>query len=135
MKRNTFGILVTLLACMPMLHAESFTANSETYTYTVQSTSTPSSGVKHTRLRFSAPNTCNVSIVEVDLTNPDVRVEAFIGRIKCLRPKRLQVYIPVKPVPAGNRWWHKTAISGPCPAKRELRQVFMPLQPAWEGQW
>ena len=44
MKRNTFGILVTLLACMPMLHAESFTANSETYTYTVQSTSTPSSG-------------------------------------------------------------------------------------------
>lgn len=89
MKRNTFGILVTLLACMPMLHAESFTANSETYTYTVQSTSTPSSGVKHTRLRFSAPNTCNVSIVEVDLTNPDVRVEAFIGQDKMFKTETL----------------------------------------------
>lgn len=81
--------LVAALVCMPMLQAESFTAGGETYTYTVTKSSTPSSGVKHTRMRFTAPSSCNVSIVEVDLTNPDVRVEAFLGQDKIMKTEKM----------------------------------------------
>lgn len=77
MKRSTFSFLA-LLASVMSINAESFTAGGETYNYTVTATSTPNEGVKHTRMRFSAPSTCNVSIVEVDLTNSAVRAEAFI---------------------------------------------------------
>lgn len=71
--------LVALITIMPMTNAESFSAGGETYTYTVTNSSTPSSGVKHTRMRFTTPSSCNVSIVEVDLTNPDIEVKAWIG--------------------------------------------------------
>ncbi len=70
-------------------NAESFTAGGETYTYTVTSSSTPSSGVKHTRMRFTAPSSCNVSIVEVDLTNPDVKVEAFTASDALLKTEKM----------------------------------------------
>lgn len=80
--KKTFLTLSLVLASIFAVNAESFTAGSETYSYTVLNSSTPSSGVKHTRMRFTSPSTCNVSLVEVDLTNPDVRVEAFIGQDK-----------------------------------------------------
>lgn len=87
--KKIYTIIAALLVCFPMLKAESFTASNETYTYSIISTSTPSSGVKHTRMRFSAPNTSNVSIVEVDLTNPNVRVEAFLGQDKMFKTEAL----------------------------------------------
>lgn len=68
-----------------MATAESFTAGNETYTYTVTGSSIPSAGIKHTRMRFTAPSACNVSIVEVDLTNPDLRVEAFTANDSLLQ--------------------------------------------------
>lgn len=87
--KKIFTLLAVLSACVPLLKAESFTAGGETYTYEVKSSSTPSNGVKYSRLRFSSPNTCNVSIVEVDLTNPDVRVETFIGQDKMFKTETL----------------------------------------------
>lgn len=72
--------------------AESFTAGNETYTYSVTSSSTPSAGVKHTRMRFTAPSACNVSIVEVDLNNTEVRVEAFIGQDKLQNLEKLTAF-------------------------------------------
>lgn len=78
--KKVFLSLLMVVTMTPLLTAESFTAGSETYTYTVTGTSTPSAGVKHTRMRFTAPSSCNVSIVEVDLTNPDVRVETFVAK-------------------------------------------------------
>lgn len=84
-------IFLSVLACSMALlgNAESFTAGGETYTYTVTKSSTPSSGVKHTRMRFTAPSACNVSIVEVDLTNPDVKVEAFTGSDALLKTEKM----------------------------------------------
>ena len=84
-------IFLSVMACMMalMANAESFTAGGETYTYTVKSSSTPSSGVKHTRMRFTAPSSCNVSIVEVDLTNPDVKVEAFTASDALLKTEKM----------------------------------------------
>ena len=84
-------IFLSVMACAMALivNAESFTAGGETYTYTVTSSSTPSSGVKHTRMRFTAPSSCNVSIVEVDLTNPDVKVEAFTASDALLKTEKM----------------------------------------------
>ena len=84
-------IFLSVLACSMALlgNAESFTAGGETYTYMVTKSSTPSSGVKHTRMRFTAPSACNVSIVEVDLTNPDVKVEAFTGSDALLKTEKM----------------------------------------------
>lgn len=84
-------IFLSVAACAMALivNAESFTAGGETYTYTVTSSSTPSSGVKHTRMRFTAPSSCNVSIVEVDLTNPDVKVEAFTASDALLKTEKM----------------------------------------------
>lgn len=82
--KKLFPILA-LLASVPLLKAETFTAGGETYTYTVTSSSTPSAGLKHTRMRFTAPSSCNVSIVEVDLTNSDLRVEAFTANDSLLQ--------------------------------------------------
>ncbi len=82
-------LLVMTCAMALMAHAESFTAGGETYTYTVTSSSTPSSGVKHTRMRFTAPSSCNVSIVEVDLTNPNVKVEAFTASDALLKTEKM----------------------------------------------
>ncbi len=77
--------ILMLVAFVPSLNAESFTKGGETYTYTVMGSSSPSDGVKHTRMRFSAPSSCNVSIVEVDLDNPNVRVEAFTANDSLLQ--------------------------------------------------
>ena len=77
--------ILMLMAFVPSLNAESFTKGGETYTYTVTSTSTPKTGIKHTRMRFSAPSSCNVSIVEVDLTNSNLRVEAFTANDSLLQ--------------------------------------------------
>ena len=84
-------IFLSVLACSMALlgNAESFTAGGETYTYTVTKSSAPSSGVKHTRMRFTDPSACNVSIVEVDLTNPDVKVEAFTGSDALLKTEKM----------------------------------------------
>lgn len=73
-------LLLGLMVGMPLTYAESFTAGGETYNYSVVSTNEPSAGVKHTRMRFTSPSTFNVSITEVNLSNPDVRVEAFAGQ-------------------------------------------------------
>lgn len=85
------NIFLTLLALGSIIfaNAESFTAGGETYTYTVTSSSTPSSGVKHTRMRFTAPSACNVSIVEVDLTNSNVQVEAFTASDALLKTEKM----------------------------------------------
>lgn len=91
MKRPIFSFL-TLLASVMSINAESFTAGGETYTYTVTTTSTPGDGVKHTRMRFSAPSACNVSIVEVDLTNSAVRAEAFIGLDEIMKTEKPTVF-------------------------------------------
>ena len=87
--KKIFTLLVVLSACVPLLKAESFTAGGETYTYAVKDSSTPSAGVKYTRMRFTSPNACNVSLVEVDLTNPDVRVETFVGQDKMFKTESL----------------------------------------------
>ena len=81
--------LVVALACMPMLQAESFTAGGETYTYTVNEQKTLSSGVTHYRLRFSSPVTINVNLVTADLSDPDVRVEAFLGQDKIMKTEKM----------------------------------------------
>lgn len=83
MKKTLITMSAFVMALMAT--AESFTAGNETYTYTVTGSSTPSAGIKHTRMRFTAPSACNVSIVEVDLTNPDVRVEAFTANDSLLQ--------------------------------------------------
>lgn len=80
---------VMALAMAFVSNAESFTAGGETYTYTVTGSSTPSAGVKHTRMRFTAPSSCNVSIVEVDLTNPNVEVEAFTASDALLKTEKM----------------------------------------------
>lgn len=80
---------VMALAMAFVLNAESFTAGGETYNYTVTSSSTPSSGVKHTRMRFTSPSSCNVSIVEVDLTNSNVQVEAFTASDALLKTEKM----------------------------------------------
>lgn len=77
------------LGCVVFANAESFTAGGETYTYTVTSSSTPSSGVKHTRMRFTSPSSCNVSLVEVDLTNSNVAVEAFTASDALLKTEKM----------------------------------------------
>ncbi len=92
MSKKLFSLLA-FVAMSLIMWADSFTGvNGETFTYTVQSTSTPSSGVKHTRMRFSAPNTTNVSIVEVDMTDPTVRVEAFMGQDKMFKTETLTAF-------------------------------------------
>lgn len=77
-------LLACIVAMMPKMACAdtSFTGiNGETFTYTTQAaSSTPCTGVKHTRMRFSAPTTSNVSIVEVDLTESTVKAEAFMGK-------------------------------------------------------
>ncbi len=80
-------LFLTFVACAItfIVGAESFTKGGETYTYTVTNSSTPTNGVKHTRMRFTAPSACNVSIVEVDLKNPDLRVEAFTANDSLLQ--------------------------------------------------
>lgn len=80
-------LFLTFVACAITLivGAETFTKGGETYTYTVTSSSTPVTGIKHTRMRFTAPSACNVSIVEVDMTNPDLRVEAFTANDSLLQ--------------------------------------------------
>ncbi|MBQ7041982.1 MAG: phosphodiester glycosidase family protein [Muribaculaceae bacterium] len=80
--KKRFLTLLLIVSSIFVVNAESFTNGNETYNYTITETSTPSTGVKHTRMRFTAPSACNVSIAEVDLTNKDVRVEAFIGQDK-----------------------------------------------------
>ncbi len=82
-------LTLTAFACAILVNAESFTAGGETYTYTVTGSSTPSSGVKHTRMRFTAPSSCNVSIVEVDLTNSNVAVEAFTASDALLKTEKM----------------------------------------------
>ncbi len=82
-------LTLTAFACTILVNAESFTAGGETYTYTVTSSSTPSSGIKHTRMRFSAPSSCNVSIVEVDLTDSNVAVEAFTASDALLKTEKM----------------------------------------------
>ncbi|MBE6309959.1 MAG: phosphodiester glycosidase family protein [Bacteroidales bacterium] len=72
--------LLCLLTYLSNINAESFSAGNESYTYSIVNTSEPSAGVKHTRMRFTSPSTFNVSITEVDLTNPDVSVEVFTGQ-------------------------------------------------------
>lgn len=89
--RKVVSFLV-LLAFVPLMKAESFTAGGETYNYTVASSSTPSSGVKHTRMRFTAPSSCNVSIVEVDLTDPNVQVEAFVAGDALLKTEKMTTF-------------------------------------------
>lgn len=90
--KNRIICLLTIIVQVVALKAESFTAANETYTYTVTTSSTPSDGVTHTRMRFSAPSACNVSIVEVDLSNPNVRVEAFIGQDKLQKLEKPTVF-------------------------------------------
>ena len=87
MKKVFLSVMAIVMAFA--VNAESFTAGGETYTYTVTSTSTPSSGVKHTRMRFTAPSSCNVSIVEVDLTDPNVQVEAFAAGDALLKTEKM----------------------------------------------
>lgn len=87
MKKFYLSLMACLLAVVS--NAESFTAGGETYTYTVTKSSTPTSGIKHTRMRFTAPSSCNVSLVEVDLTNPDLRVEAFTANDALLQTEAM----------------------------------------------
>ena len=84
-------ILLTIMVFAGVLlaNAESFTKGGETYTYTITKTSTPQTGIKHTRMRFTAPSACNVSIVEVDLTNPNVEVEAFTASDALLKTEKM----------------------------------------------
>ena len=84
--------LMTLFLSIMSANAESFTVGGETYNYTVTATSTPNEGVKHTRMRFTAPSSCNVSIVEVDLTNPNIRAEAFMGGDKIQTLEKLTTF-------------------------------------------
>lgn len=89
MKKRIVSIFtLAVMASSMAVDAESFTAGGETYTYTVTSSSTPSAGVKHTRMRFSAPSSCNVSLVEVDLTNSDIEVKAWTGGDKMFTLER-----------------------------------------------
>ncbi len=99
--------------------AESFSAGGETYTYTVKSTSTPSDGVKYTRMRFTAPSSCNVSIAEVDLTNKNVRVEAWTGSDGLLKTEKLTTFSArktsegLKPVVVQNgHFWSMSSQTG-----------------------
>ncbi len=78
MKRLLSMLLASVMVA-PVVSAETFTDGGSTYTYTVKQTQQLNSGVKHSRLRFSSPRTLNVQIVEVDLTDPNVRVEAALG--------------------------------------------------------
>ena len=87
MKKFYLSVMACLVAIFS--YAESFSAGGETYTYTVTKSSTPTSGIKHTRMRFTAPSSCNVSIVEVDLTNPDLRVEAFTANDSLLQTEAM----------------------------------------------
>ena len=82
--KKLLSLIFALVASVAIVYADSFTAGGETYNYTITKSSTPSAGVTYKRMRFTAPSACNVSLVEVDLTNSDVRVEAFIGMDKIM---------------------------------------------------
>ncbi len=82
-------LLVVTLACVPMLQAETFTAGGETYTYTVNELKKMSSGVTYQRLRFTSPVTINVNLVTADLSDEDVRVEAFLGQDKIMKTEKM----------------------------------------------
>ena len=85
-----FGaFLLGLMACVPSVYAESFTAGGKTYEYSVVSATEPSAGVKHTRMRFTSPSTFNVSVMEVNLADPDVRVETFAGQDQLLKTESM----------------------------------------------
>ncbi len=77
--KQLFPLLLASVMAVPTLSAETFTDGGSTYTYSVKSTQQLNSGVKHSRLRFTSPRTLNVQIVEVDLTDPNVRVESALG--------------------------------------------------------
>lgn len=82
-------LLVATMVCVPMLQAETFTAGGETYTYTVNELRKMSSGVTYQRLRFTSPVTINVNLVTADLSDEDVRVEAFLGQDKLLKTEKM----------------------------------------------
>lgn len=82
-------LILGLMACVPLANAESFTAGGKTYNYSVVSSSEPSAGVKHTRMRFTSPSTFNVSVMEVNLSNPDVSVEVFAGQDQLFKTESL----------------------------------------------
>lgn len=88
MKKLITTILL-LMACWSLSYAESFTAGGESYTYTIAEQKALSSGVTHYRLRFTAPTTINVNIVTADLSNSDVRAEAFIGQDKLMKTEKM----------------------------------------------
>lgn len=77
--KQLLPLLLASVMAVPTLSAETFTDGGSTYTYSVKSTQQLNSGVKHSRLRFTSPRTLNVQIVEVDLTDPNVRVESALG--------------------------------------------------------
>ena len=83
------ALILGLMACVPLANAESFTAGGKTYNYSVVSSSEPSAGVKHTRMRFTSPSTFNVSVMEVNLSNPDVSVEVFAGQDQLFKTESL----------------------------------------------
>lgn len=93
MRKQFFSFLALTAMALPMSsNAESFTAGGETYTYTVLENKTLSSGVTHHRLRFTSPVTINVNIVTADLSNPDVRVEAFTGSDMALKREAMTTH-------------------------------------------
>ncbi len=91
MKKTIISIFA-LLVSIPILSAESFTAGGETYKYTITSSSNPSDGVTYKRMRFTAPSSCNVSIAEIDLTNENVRVEAWTGSDALLKTEKMTTF-------------------------------------------
>lgn len=91
MKKLFLPLMLSAMAAIPA-GAESFTAGGETYTYTVTSTSTPCDGVTYTRMRFTAPSSCNVSIAEVDLANENVNVEAWTGSDALLKTEKMTTF-------------------------------------------
>lgn len=91
MKKLILPLVFSAMAVVPAI-AESFSAGGETYTYTVTSMSTPGDGVKYTRMRFTAPSSCNVSIAEIDLTNENVRVEAWTGSDGLLKTEKMTTF-------------------------------------------
>ena len=117
--RKTIALLFLILAYIPILNAESFTAGGETYKYTITSSSNPSDGVTYKRMRFTAPSSCNLSIVEVDLTNPNVRVEAWTGSDGLLKTEKLTTFSArktsagLKPVVVQNgHFWSMSSQTG-----------------------
>lgn len=91
MKKLILPLFLMAAAASPA-GAASFTAGGETYTYTVTSTSSPCDGVTHTRMRFTAPSSCNLSLTEIDLTKSDIRVEAFLGQDILQKTEKLTTF-------------------------------------------